>query len=323
VDKGTIDPGVEQKEFTIAGDTLTNGTLEIMRDDAREPLCSVVPWPTPRLIAPNGQSYTSFVANGAVGKALKGSPTSDVTGSLGVDHRSVPTALEQSKLKKYGLVRRSLVPWNSMGEELHAVLTIAGSMDSLASADRAAYGAAVLAPALSGNGSFQGVTIEYHYFNVLNRAQGTWGPRAKLSVAKSFWRVIDTVQAAPGVAQRVDSLRGSIPLSAFDLGLRLVFINHLEDPKQNTYSVGVDPSLVWRFASPNTDAEKRLVRSALGGAPTRVFRGTNFAFWIRLRQVTAVADLLYIRRGHGGPIAGLTGFQPVITMKYSSPLFVF
>jgi hypothetical protein len=322
VDEGTIDPGVEEKEFTIAGDTLTNATVELMRDDARVPLCSIVPWPTARSLVPNGPSYTSFVANGEVGKALKGSPSSDVTGSLGVDHRSVPSALD---LVRLGKVRKPMriLPWYSMGEELHAILTIAGSADSLASADKAAYGAAVLAPSLSGNGSFQGVTIEYHYFNTLNRAQGTWGPRVKLSVAKSFWRVVDTALTAGGAISSVDTLRASVPLSAFDAGFRFVFISHLQDPKQNTYAVGVDPSFVWRFVSPNTNPEKRMVRAALSGATTRVFRGTNVAFWVRLRQVTGVADLLYIRRGRGIPVGGLTGFQPVVTMKYSSPLFVF
>jgi hypothetical protein len=126
-----------------------------------------------------------------------------------------------------------------------------------------------------------------------------------------------------GAVSSVDTLRASVPLSAFDFGLRFVFISHLEDPKQNTYSVGVDPSFVWRFVSPNTEAEKRMVRAALSGSKDRVFRGTNFAFWVRLRQVTAVADLVYIRRGRGTPVGGLTGFQPVVTMKYSSPLFVF
>lgn len=321
VDVGTIDAGVEEKELRVAGERLANGTVEIMREDARSPLCSVVPWATPRTLAPNGPSYTSFVANGEVGKALKGSPSSDVTGSLGIDHRSVPTGLEAERLKHKKWSRA--LPWNSLGEELHAILTIAGSADSLASADKAAYGAALLTPSLSGNDAFQGVTIEYLYFNTLNRAGGTWGPRAKLSVAKSFWRVIDTVTASTGAISRVDTLHANVPLSAFDLGLRLVFIDHLEDRKQNTYAVGFDPSLVWRFVSPNTDGERRVVKSALSGSDATVFRGTNVAFWIRLRQVTAVADLLYIRRGNSQAIGGLTGFQPVVTMKYSSPLFVF
>jgi hypothetical protein len=265
-----------------------------------------------------GPEYTQFVADGAVGKVLRGGSASEVTGSIGVNHRSVMKDRKRpiSKWKKWF---RPVEFWNSDGEELHATLAVAGSADSLIGPP-AIFGAALLTPSLSGSGSIQGATIDYHYFTMLNRSGGTWGPRIRTAFARSAWRVLDTVTTDPKL--KVDTLRQSIPLTAIDIGFRFAFINHVVDAKGNTYSVGLDLNFLSRFASPNSDDDNRAVRKALGGSNHRA-QGMGASFWIRLRQVTATGDFPYLRKPHHDAIDGLTGVQPTVTIRYSSPLFQF
>ncbi len=325
VEVATVEAGVDHKDLAIATSTLTNATFMVMREDAKIPLCSIVLVAAPFLSLPQGPSYTSFVADGSVGKVLRGASASDVTGSLGIDHRSVASKRQLETNAKYRpLLRllRAFLPGASAGEELHAMLTVAGSADSL-TGEPAKFGAAVLLPSLSGNGSLQAATIDYHFFNPLNAAGGTWGPRGRLTFARTLWRVIDAT-AKP----KPDTLHQSIPLTALDLGLRFTFINHLEDAKQNIFAFGIDPSYVWRYITPNSTDDSRAVRLALRNdttslSPPNVLHGPSIAFWIKLRQVTATADLIYLSKPRFGPIEGLTGLQPVVTMQYSSPLFTF
>jgi len=212
-----------------------------------------------------------------------------------------------------------LMFWRSKGDELHAVLTVASSLDSLTGSPEN-FGSALLAPSLSGSGSIQGATIEYHSFNPLNKSTGTWGPRIRASFARSIWRVQDTIST--GSSTTVETLRGTIPLTALDIGARFTFLNHLVDAKQNTFAVGLDASYLVRLASPNTPSDSVVVSKALKST-VHLVNGTGLAFWIRLRNVTATADFPYLRRGRGEPVAGLTGLQPAVTFRFSSALFTF
>jgi hypothetical protein len=107
-----------------------------------------------------------------------------------------------------------------------------------------------------------------------------------------------------------------------DLGLRFAFINHLDDPKGNTYSMGLDPSVIWRGISTNVAADSLVVYKTLRGN-VRWRYGGSLGLWIKLRNVTANADMLYLRKQHSQPVDGLTGFQPLVRLGYSSWLFSF
>jgi hypothetical protein len=343
-DRKTIVRDAKDDSFEIGRDELLNSNVTILREDTRTAICSVVPLSMVPANAPTGLNRTSFIADGEVGKVLRGATSGGATGSLGIDHHMehAPFPIpENSKLRYIAWVylKRFFAPWWSAGEELHAVITIAGSADSLFSDKASTYGAAILLPSIAGNGSIQGTTIEYHWFNRFGDSNGTFGPLFRLTTTRSFWVVVDTTAtgtpastgppSTPAVAPTVLTFRQPLPLTSVDLGLRFTFINHPVDPKLNTFAMGLDPKVLWRIVTPNTEADDSTVVAAFCRhhvgtcSPAHKLTGVGLTLWISLRQVTASADLFHIGKPKSGSMDGLSGYQPAMRVSYSSPLFTF
>jgi hypothetical protein len=303
------------------GDTLLNATVSVVRSDARESLCDVVTWPLSPQLAPHTPTYTAFAADGEIGKVLRGGTSSNLSGSLGMEHRILHRGWGPSSNVLWQVLR-GLLPFTAQGEEARAFITIAGTADTLNSSGQSSFGAAVLDPKLSGSGFLDGATIEYYPFSPVNSQGGTWGPLLKATIARSLWRIVDTT-SAPGATLTADTVTRALPLTAIDLGFRFVFINHLDDAKGNTYSMGFDPRFIWRGVSPNTGRDSLVINKGLG-QNVRWSSGEAIAMWMRLRTVTASADILYLhRKKRGEPVDGLTGLQSLVKFSYSSWLFVF
>jgi hypothetical protein len=305
-DVRTFDAGSPGDTIPL-GDALLNATISVMRSDARVSLCDAVAWPPSPQLAPHTLDYTAFAADGEIGKVLRGGASSSLNGSLGMEHRIHHHNWSQAK-SRWGRFWRGLVPFTSEGEEARALITVAGTADTLNSSSQSAFGAAVLDPKLSGSGFLDGASIEYYPFSPVNSVGGTWGPLFKATIARSLWRV--------------DTLTRSLPLTAIDLGFRFALINHLEDAKDNTYSMGFDPRVIWRGVSPNTPQDSLVINKALG-QDVRWHWGEAVSMWMRLRSVTASADILYLHRKHSMAVDGLTGLQSLVKFAYSSWLFVF
>jgi len=303
------------------GDSLLNATISVMRSDARVSLCDAVAWPLSPQLGPHTLAYTAFAADGEIGKVLRGGSSSSLNGSLGMEHR-MPHRGWKEPGSFLGKVWRALIPFTAQGEEARAFITVAGTADTLSSSNQSAFGGAVLDPKLSGSGFLDGATIEYYPFSPVNSVGGTWGPLLKAVIARSQWRIVDTVAAQGTTAASVDTITRSLPLTAIDLGFRFAFINHLEDSKGNTYSMGFDPRFIWRGLSPNTQKDSLVINKALG-EDVRWHWGEAISMWMQLRSVTASADILYLRKQHGKPVDGLTGLQSLVKFAYSSWLFIF
>jgi hypothetical protein len=314
VDRQTIKSTVADAPVEIGREDLVNSNVTILRENPRTPICSMVPLSVPPPLLPNSANYTSFVADGEVGKVLRGATSGGTTGSLGIDHNAEHPmrARTGNMAQRFGNGVLRVFPWWAKGEHLTAVITIAGSADSLFSDRSNTYGAAMLLPSIAGNGSLQGTTVDYHWYYPLGTATGTFGPIFRFTTTRSFWVAIDTVdtgtRASPGPppveekAPTIKTFRQPLPLSAIDLGIRFTFINHPEDTKQNTYAMGIDPKWVWRIITPNTQADRDAVQFALCRADAtchapRKVGGPAIALWIRLRQVTATAP----QRDEGPP----------------------
>lgn len=302
------------------GDSLLNATVSVMRSDARVPLCDAVVWPLSPALGPHTPTYTAFAADGEIGKVLRGGSPSALNGSMGMEHRILHHRWQQSG-SFWGKLFHGLIPFSAQGEEARAFITIAGTADTLTSSNQSAFGGAVLDPKLSGSGFLDGATIEYYPFSPVNSVGGTWGPLLRATIARSLWRV-DTVAAQGTTPAASNTANRALPLTAIDLGFRFAFINHLEDAKGNTYSMGFDPRIIWRGLSSNTRQDSLVINKALGGN-VRWRWGDAISMWMRLRSVTASADILYLRKQHSNPVDGLTGLQSLVKFAYSSWLFVF
>ena len=86
--------------------------------------------------------------------------------------------------------------------------------------------------------------------------------------------------------------------------------------------MGFDPRFVWRGVSPNTSTDKHVINRALGD-DVRWKWGEALAMWIRVRNVTASADILYLRKQRTSAVDGLTGLQSLVKFSYTSWLFSF
>lgn len=311
---------------------LSGRTVVVRRDGLDKPLCVVVPKPTPQPATRTALRTTQFIADGAVSAALRsGNGEQAATGSLGIDHQDIKAPDEKQryiiripylrskgngKNASVGLAWKHLFPLSA--ERLRALITVATTADTLVGSNQTDFRQALLAPALVGHGRSGSGSIDYQAATGL--LSGEHGPHLNFTFSKGTWRFKNTNQILADLPA-TDSISAGLTLVSVDTRWRWTPIRQARDPKGNDFAFSIEAGWTWRMIGGDALDKPRFLEATVGSGRTK-FSGPAAAFVISLRQVTATADLPFLRK-KGERLEGLTGMQPIVTINFSAPIFTF
>jgi len=294
--------------------TLNGRTITVRRTDADEAksLCSVLPLPVPLAgRARTANRSTQFIADGAIGSVLRGgSSSATTTGSLGIDHLDIKASNERRSflwLKKIPL----------RAEWLRALITVASSVDTLASSSKSTFHEALLSPMLAGGRQGSGSVDYQARMSVLS---GSTGPRLNFAFARSLWAFVNEDSVIPNKPRDFRETE-NLTIGSFDARWRWSPLEQLQDPKGNDFAFAVELGYTARWIAGDGAGNDDFMNRTLG-ATINWFHGIAGSFVITLRQVTATADLPYLLSGPKS-LRGVRGLQPVVKMTFAAPMFTF
>ena len=314
--------------MTFPARALTGRTLRIRRAGGERDLC-VVAVPSPLFGASTARRKTDFFAEGAISNGLRTNDASgSATGSLGVSHIDFKDARERTvPILAFPVVRGRGVALHVVrlplaGEQFRANITVANSVTEQVDSTQNVFRRMVLAPALASSGLLGSASVEYHPFFKL--FDGTHGPRIAATVSRVGWRFVrrDTARTAKNVDSSVTdrSLASNVSMASFDARWRWSFIEQDRDPDDNNFGVSLELGYAMRWLGGDGGQDAKFTLATLGSSRT-LYQGFAGALIIRLRQVTATAELPWLRAKD--PLKGLTGLQPILTITAQAPLFTF
>jgi hypothetical protein len=327
-----IDPTKTVDTLALEHLGLSGRTVTVKRRGLDTPLCILVPKPTPVTSARTALRTTQFIADGAVSAALRtGDVNQSATGSLGIDHLDIKGpgerprpllkipiihTISRGNVKSHKLGWKSLWPLSS--ERLRALITVASSVDTLEHSKQYLFRQALLAPALVGHGRSGSGSIDYYAATGLR--DGQHGPHLNFTFSRGAWRVKNTELLLPGRPDTA-SLSATVTLASVDARWRWTPIEQARDPKGNDFAFSIEGGWTWRTIAGDARTVPGFLEAALGSKRSK-YSGPSAAFIITLRQVTATADLPFLR-SYGKRLEGLSGMQPIVTLNFSAPVFTF
>ena len=332
---------------------LVDRILTVWQRTANDPLCSVSPFPRRPSFAQTLAfvTHTDVIASGEISNSLRTGATNDgATGTLGFHHISFLEAGATPRRFPWlfspdGQSRNDLIRWlyrTSMpmdGEDLRAVITVAGTRDSVTGPGRSGFAQAVLFPAWGASGGGKSVNLEYYPFVQFGRHQSI-GPLFRIAANQSLWAPdslptkADSVAVSPTNPAHHWSSRNAVAV-AFDARIRAILINRVSDSDENSLSFALDIGYINRRVGGDVVARSNrgLYYAATGDSTRRVFSGWVLGTYLRLRQVTAFADFQCLRcrflwihgRESDDPTVPffeqLEGLQPIIGFRFEAPFF--
>lgn len=231
---------------------------------------------------------TEFVADGAIANSLNtGEGGAPATGALGIRHYTERDVFA-------------------------ALITVAGTADTLVGDSPATFARALLNPGTSGQGSAASGLLDYQRFWHYGGNSQRIGAHVYTSFSRSTWRF-----------QGADTVRSS-DLTVLAGGLRASWlaIGRDEDSDGNSFSVTLEAGYTVRGIDGDAARDSEFKRRSLGTSRS-VFHGPEFAFAIQLRQITASATVPILGAFGGPRVPGLTGVQPVVGFSINAPIFTF
>jgi hypothetical protein len=304
----TIEAGTSPAEISTEDRAIAGSVVAVKRADAAEDRMLCIDVVEPKLIGvlKVGGDQTSFIADGAIGTALRtGVGGSTLTGSLGILHRSVKIPGSRGGLP----LARPLA-----GELLRAIISVASSVDTLRSDTHAAFVQAILSPSFAG-GAEGSALVDYYNYKDRGAGAGTQGYHLLFSVERLQWRFAPNAIDSVPISIKTDTLAHPVSIIGLDMRYRFSFLDHPSDEKGNTFAFWVEagPAIRWIPGASGRDSSFKL-RTL--GTTSNLFLGGVLQIAVQLRQVTATVDLPFLSH--------LTNeFSPTIGFKFDAPFFVF
>lgn len=306
---------------------LSGRTVRVRRLDSNKDLCADVPVPLPELTGVTAARRTDFFAEGAISNALRsGAANGSASGALGVAHRDIKPSGQN---RRYTIIPSLPIWWRGRtkgwlrtpektlpmkGEEFRAAINVASSVTELVASSQSVFRRALLAPSLSSSGALGAGTLEYHPFSPL--FEGSHGPRLAVTFARVNWRFVRRLSTTTA-----DTISDNLTIGSIDARWRWTFLEQIRDADGNDFAVNFEFGYTMRWLAGDGASDKDFKTRTLGTNKT-AFHGAAGAMTIRLRQITAIADLPYLITG-SGPLKGIRGLQPLISVVVTAPLFTF
>jgi hypothetical protein len=310
---------------------ITGRTVVIRRAGLDKILCAVAPKPALQTTARTALRTTQFIADGAVSSSLRGAEgAQSATGSLGIDHLDIKDGRESATAfpgfpylgRRPGSDTTTRLLWRKLplsSERLRALITIANSIDTLDDHRQSVFRQALLSPSAVGKGHSGSGSIDYQRY--VRYFDGEIGPRLNFAFAKGIWTFRNTDSILPD-RPRADTITASVTLVSVDTRIRWTPIQRRQDAKGNDFSFSVEFGYAWRTIAGDARSKKDFLDATIGNTRSK-YSGFAGGFVINLRQVTATADLPFLRAKNNKNIEGLTGLQPIVTLNFSAPVFTF
>lgn len=164
-------------ELATTVGALRNRSISLRLADGGNQICSVRAVQHQVRSLTNRNSRTSFIVDGAVGAGLRsgGTDGTRVTGALGLVHADTA-----NKDKTPWLLRWLIPAKRASGERLKAVVTVAGSEETLSDSVRTTFAHALVSPTTSAGRAGSGF-IDYYIYGDRGSGMGTQGPRFSFS----------------------------------------------------------------------------------------------------------------------------------------------
>lgn len=304
--------GFSRDSQSLPTNELAGAWIVVRRFDSARRLCSDGAPPPNVGGARPGLRSTAFVAEGAVSTALRTDGTNGTaTGALGIDHLDIKT--EAQRRHFLGIKKLRL-----KSERLRALIAVASTVDTLVDNSRTIFRRAVLAPGQAGKGTLGSAMVEYQ--PSMKMFDGSQGPRLNLTFARTTWRITNRDSVVPGV-RRDTAFADNLTIGSFDGRWRFQFIEQTRDSEGNDFAFGVEAGYTMRWLAGDGASDDAFKMATLG-TNQNVFHGLAGGLYIRLRHVTAFADLPYLF-SRSGTLKGLKGLQPLLTINVGAPLFIF
>lgn len=332
---GTLARNTSRDTIRVGVAGLAERVVTLWPPNSTVPVCLHEPFPhRPSFAQPKAfTTHTDVIASGEVSNALRtGSENNATTGSLGFHHFSFPGVGEPVRWFPLSFVHENVFKqqnhWgaflraiNFPAEELRAVISVAGSADSVQGTAGANFAQAILLPANGGNGGWKSVDIQY-FPHSLNRRHQEFGPALRVAASESRWAPDSTDGHA--YASRI------AVITAFDVRLRGIVINRVSETDENSLSFAVDGGYIYRSLGGDIVApsNSEVLIAALGPDPRTRYSGWAIGSYLKLRQVTGYADFQCLScklLGLGGSskpnMPSLEGLQPIIGFRFEAPFF--
>lgn len=332
----TIEANRKADTVVLEAGELRDGVLELALPNTVLPFCraALLPSLPPLGVARGFTTHTDVIASGEVSNAIRtGALNNQATGSLGFHHQTFPAS--KSDLRRFPLVfldesvfeqdnrwGRFLRATNFVmdGQDLRAVITVAGTVDSVRGKAGPNFARSVLLPTVSSTGGGKSVDLEY-FPHAFGHHRQAFGPDIRFTASESRWAPDDT----GGI---VFQGRTAV-LMALDVRLKAILINRVSETDDNSLSFAIDGGYISRWIGGDVTApgNERVLVAALGPGARTHFTGYAFGTQLRLRQVTAFADLQCVScqfaffGGRETSVESLEGLQPVIGFRFEAPFF--